>query len=71
MTQIAEKFISVAEVGQKLGISATTVRMHEQAGRIPPAFRLPTGQRIWPESAIDRLMTAEKRDRKEAAGVAA
>jgi MerR family transcriptional regulator, copper efflux regulator len=47
--------LKVAELAQRAGIAASTVRFYERAGLLSPAQRAHNGYRMFDESALDEL----------------
>jgi MerR family transcriptional regulator, copper efflux regulator len=45
----------IAEVAQRTGFSAPTLRYYEDIGVLPPAERTPAGYRLYDDRAIERL----------------
>lgn len=50
----AQKFYSISEAAQKLGISAKTLRRWDKAGKVK-INRTPNGERIFTAEEIDKL----------------
>jgi DNA-binding transcriptional MerR regulator len=48
------------EVAKAAGVSADTVRHYEKIGVLPKAHRSPSGYRIYPQSAVERVAVVQR-----------
>jgi DNA-binding transcriptional MerR regulator len=48
------------ELAKAVGVSPDTIRHYEKIGVLPKAVRSPSGYRIYPESAIERVMVVQR-----------
>ncbi|MCR6488042.1 MerR family transcriptional regulator [Amycolatopsis sp. OK19-0408] len=51
--------MKIGEVAGAAGVSVDTVRFYERRGVLPPAQRRPSGYRVFPPSAADRIRSAK------------
>jgi DNA-binding transcriptional MerR regulator len=51
--------VKIGEVARSAGVSVDTVRFYERRGVLPEADRRPSGYRVFPESAADRIRSAK------------
>lgn len=54
------KGLRVAELAERAGLAASTVRFYERAGLISPARRAQNGYRMFDESALEELMFIQR-----------
>jgi DNA-binding transcriptional MerR regulator len=52
--------IRCGEVAKAAGVSSDTIRHYEKIGVLPKALRSPSGYRIYPQSAIERVMVVQR-----------
>jgi MerR family copper efflux transcriptional regulator len=57
------KGLRVAELAERAGVAASTVRFYERAGLISPARRAHNGYRMFDESALDEIMFVQRAKR--------
>jgi MerR family copper efflux transcriptional regulator len=57
------KGLQVAELAERAGVAASTVRFYERAGLISPARRAHNGYRMFNESALDEIMFVQRAKR--------
>ena len=48
------------ELAKAAGVSPDTIRHYEKIGVLPKALRSPSGYRIYPQSAIERVMVVQR-----------
>ncbi|MGW5745381.1 MerR family transcriptional regulator [Amycolatopsis sp. NPDC003861] len=51
--------MKIGEVARAAGVSVDTVRFYERRGVLPEAARRPSGYRVFPVSAADRIRSAK------------
>ncbi|HEY3482527.1 MAG TPA: MerR family transcriptional regulator [Streptomyces sp.] len=51
--------MKIGEVASSAGVSVDTVRFYERRGVLPAADRRPSGYRVFPPSAADRIRSAK------------
>ncbi|MFG1643078.1 MerR family transcriptional regulator [Amycolatopsis sp. NPDC049252] len=51
--------MKIGEVARSAGVSVDTVRFYERRGVLPSADRRPSGYRVFPASAADRIRSAK------------
>jgi len=51
--------MKIGEVAREAEVSVDAVRYYERRGVLPTAQRLPSGYRVFPASAVDRIRTAK------------
>jgi DNA-binding transcriptional MerR regulator len=51
--------VKIGEVARAAGVSVDTVRFYERRGVLPAAARRPSGYRVFPPSAADRIRSAK------------
>src|SRR5579872_3180748 len=55
MVQRSEATFHCGELARATGVSADTIRHYERIGVLPKAVRSPSGYRIYPKSAVERV----------------
>jgi DNA-binding transcriptional MerR regulator len=60
MVQGQESFLKIGGVAGRAGVSVDTVRLYERRGLLPPAQRLPSGYRLYPEAAVTTIAFARR-----------
>ena len=55
MVQSQESGLKIGAVAARAGVSIDTVRYYERRGVLPPADRLPSGFRLYPEATVARI----------------
>ena len=49
----ADRYVSMSEMAERLGVDRSTVNRREKAGKIPPRRRFPDGRKGWLARDID------------------
>jgi predicted DNA-binding transcriptional regulator AlpA len=57
------KFITLAQVIEKVSLGGSTILRWEKLGQFPDAVRLSSTKRVWLRSDIDRWMLEKKKSR--------
>jgi predicted site-specific integrase-resolvase len=53
----------IAELAERSGFTATTLRYYEQVGVLDPPVRTPAGYRLYDDAALDRLAFVDRAKR--------
>jgi DNA-binding transcriptional MerR regulator len=60
VVQSQDPLLKIGAVAERAGISVDTVRLYERRGLLPPAQRLPSGYRLYPEAAVATITFARR-----------
>jgi DNA-binding transcriptional MerR regulator len=60
MVQRSEATFHSGELAKATGVSADTIRHYERIGVLPKAMRSASGYRIYPESAVERVLVVQR-----------
>lgn len=63
----APDWVSPSELAVALGVTASTVRRYEEAGKIPRAEVTLGGHRRWRRTDVEELMTSRRSQQKAGA----
>jgi DNA-binding transcriptional MerR regulator len=60
MVQSQEPLVKIGAIATRAGVSVDTVRYYERRGLLPPAQRLPSGYRLYSQTAVDTITLARR-----------
>jgi DNA-binding transcriptional MerR regulator len=60
MVQSQEPWLKIGAVAKRAGVSVDTVRYYERRHLLNPAERLPSGYRLYPETAVSTITFARR-----------
>jgi DNA-binding transcriptional MerR regulator len=60
MVQRSKETLHCGELAKATGVSADTIRHYERIGVLPKAVRSSSGYRIYPESAVERVLVVQR-----------
>lgn len=55
-----QRWLTIGELGRRVGVPAKTVRYYDLVGLLPPAGRTPAGYRVYGEREVARLAFIRK-----------
>lgn len=60
MVQSSSKVLRSGALAKATGLSADTIRYYEKIGVLPPASRTECGYRVYPVSAVERVLVVQR-----------